>query len=628
MIKAEDLLAARLPAGPRPAPTGRRLTFLLTEYAAQDKAYVTNLWVAADSGIRPLTRGGGTVSQPRWSPDGRFLAYTARPARTQNAHTQIWLMPMEGGEPYPVTTSPTPAHSPAWSPDGSRLLYLALDPASEEEAQLEARGGTRRVDAPPRMQQIWCLDVAGGGATRLTRDRTTKADPVFSPDGRTIAFARRPDPTCNHDYHSSIWIMDADGRGKRRLGPPQGSATQPRFAPDGSRLAFLHRRLPAYGYPDRVAVAALDGTAGQLLTEDLDRPAVELAWGQDDRIHFLLHDGLRQHLWSVPARGGQPEQLTRGDRSLSGLALSADGQRALYVSAASHRPGELHLCNADGSDEKTLTDFNPHLDKAQLGRTRAVSWKAPDGQRLEGLLTLPAKHRKGRKIPLIVEPHGGPAGARTFSFSYTWQFLAARGYAVFAPNFRGSAGYGEAFVTANIDDFGGGDFGDIMAGVDHLVGRGIADPRRLGIMGYSYGGFMTGWAIGHTDRFKAAVAGAGVHNLQSFFGTTDIQWFTQHYQRGFPWERPEAYARQSPVTYAERMQTPTLVYHGDEDRRVPLEQSEQLYMALKHRKVPTQFIRYPREAHGIAEYPHRLDLLERMLEWFDRYVKGKKQKKS
>ena len=301
--------------------------------------------------------------------------------------------------------------------------------------------------------------------------------------------------------------------------------------------------------------------------------------------------------------------------------LAADARRMAFVSSSPTLPGEVHVADADGSNEKALTTMNPQLQGASLGRTRIVSWKAADDLQIEGLLVLPPGYRKGKALPTIVEPHGGPAGCRTCDFSARWQVLTGCGYAIFSPNFRGSAGYGKAFVSANEDDFGGGDFADIMSGVDMLIEKGIADPNRLGVMGGSYGGFMTAWTIGHTDRFKGAIVGAGVTNLQSFFGTTDIQWFTRQYQQGAPWENPHSYAEQSPITYVDRIKTPTLIYHGDEDRRVPIEQGEQLYVALRERRVEVEFVRYPREGHGLEEYYHQLDNLERTIGWFTRYLK-------
>jgi dipeptidyl aminopeptidase/acylaminoacyl peptidase len=241
---------------------------------------------------------------------------------------------------------------------------------------------------------------------------------------------------------------------------------------------------------------------------------------------------------------------------------------------------------------------------------------------IEGLLVFPVDHQEGRKVPLIVEPHGGPQGVRTVVFNPTWQMFAGAGYGVLVPNFRGSGSHGREFVRANIGDWGGGDYKDIMAGVDHVIQEGIADETKLGIQGWSYGGFMTNWVITHTDRFKAAVSGAGLSNLESFYGTTDIQGFMEYYHKGFPWVSRDIYRGSSPLASDFKVSTPTLILHGEEDRRVPVSQSEELYHYLKKADVTVRFVRYPREPHGLREPNHQLDRYTRMLGWFNKYILG------
>ncbi|MFH1570660.1 MAG: S9 family peptidase [Gemmatimonadota bacterium] len=511
-------------------------------------------------------------------------------------------------------------HSIDWCPDGQCLLYLSREAPGKEEKRLKEEGGIRVVDGFVRMPQVWTVEVAGGQCRQLTRDRSAKAAARWSPDGRRIAFEQRPDPTANQAFGSRLYVMEASGKGKRRLTSASDCENAPRWSPDGQEIAYLRRTALRYPQLDELAMVPLRGGGARVLTRRLDRSVTEMQWAPDGRhIVAAVHDGMRQHLHAVAARGGRCRPLTEGDRLVSAPRLA--GGRMAFLSESCTEPGEIHVAAPDGRGEERLTATNPQVKGWRLGRTRALRWKAPDGLEVEGVLVLPPDYRKGRALPLIVEPHGGPAGARTWGFYAGWQVLAGRGYAVLAPNFRGSAGYGQAFVAANEDDFGGGDFADVMSGVDALVEKGIADPRRLGIMGYSYGGYMTAWAIGQTDRFRAAVAGAGVTNLQSFYGTSDIQWFTRQYQRGAPWERAERYAAQSPITFVGRVKTPTLIYHGDEDRRVPMEQSEQLYVSLRERGVPTQLVRYPRAGHGLSEYHHRRDCLERIVAWLDRWVK-------
>ena len=298
----------------------------------------------------------------------------------------------------------------------------------------------------------------------------------------------------------------------------------------------------------------------------------------------------------------------------------------VFVSATPATPGELYVAAAGASigNERALTNMNPRLKNVAMGKAQMVQWQAPDGLAVEGLLMLPPGYRRKRLLPLVVDIHGGPASVRGYGFDYRARVLAGCGWAQLAPNFRGSTGYGETFMTANKGDFGEGPFQDVMTGVDAMIDRGIADPERLMIVGESYGGYITAWAIGQTTRFKAAVIGCGLVDLQSFFGTSAARGLMEHFQAGRPWETPQNYIDASPITHVGRVKTPTLIYHGDEDRSVPIGQSEQLYVSLRERGLDVEFVRYPREGHSLQEYLHCRDSLERTVAWLGRWLRGSK----
>ncbi len=624
----EDLLALRQLTDPQLSPDGSRVAFVVAEADAASGETAHHLWIVSTDGgqARALTFGSACHREPRWSPDGQRLAFVADAAETgagDERKGQIWLLPMDGGQAEQLTQVAAGVQGIEWSPDGKALLFLAAEMPGDEEQALREQGGIRLVHQFAKMVQIGSVQVGGDRRCRqLTRDRSSKAMARWSPDCQRIVFERRATATSNHSYMASLWVMDADGKDKKKLSQGKGGDTRPVWSPDGSQIAFLHRRQAAYRYIDELALLTLKSGEMRILTPKLDRAVLDICWSADGkRILFPLQDGVRQNLHAVTAHGGRIHQLTEGDRVVSAPSLAADAKQMVFLSGSPTYPNRIHIAATDGTEDKVLADLNPQLKHLRLRRTRVVQWTAADGRRIEGLLTLPSGVSRGRAVPTVVVPHGGPAGCSTCSFGAAAQALVGSGYAVFAPNFRGSAGYGQAFLLANEDDFGGGDFGDVMAGVDMLIDRGIADAQRLAVMGYSYGGYMASWAIGHTDRFKAAVVGAGVTNLQSFFGTTDIQWFTRLYQRGAPWQCPQSYAEQSPITYAASMRTPTLIYHGDEDRRVPMEQSEQLYVALREQNVEVEFVRYPRAGHGLEEYWHKLDSLQRILRFLDRHVR-------
>ncbi len=617
----DDLLQRASVGAPQLSPDGRTIVFPLTEFSPERQEYIHNIYRVTSTGGAPtaLTTRRGSDGQPRWSPNGDSIAFVSdRPGDGPQGKSQIWLLPAQGGEAVQLTQVGGGAHSPRWAPDGGSLLFLSAETAGPQERQLLDQGGIRLVDQFIKMTQLWIVDPATGACRQLTRDRSTKANPAWAPDSRRIVFEQRADPTSNHTYKSRLYTIDTSGKKRRQLTREPGCDTQPNWSPDGCHIAFLHRAEPRYTALDQLAVYPLDGGPVRHPLPDLDRNVSAPVWAANSRaVYFTVQDGVRQQLHRLDLDSDSAVPLTRGNQTVSHPSLGPDNTLALHLETAD-RPGQLHLLAA--GRKRQLTRFNSALNTAPRPKTRAISWRATDGLRIEGLLILPPKYEPGHPLPTIVEPHGGPAGNRSFQFAPKSQALARAGYVVLAPNFRGSTGYGDAFMQANHNDFGGGDFADMMSGVDYLVDQGLADPDRLGITGGSYGGFMTGWAIGHTDRFKAAVAGAGVFNLLSFYGTTDIQWFTEHYQRGTPWQQRQAYLDQSPISYIDRINTPTLLYHGDEDRRVPMEQTEQFYTALKRRRQTVEFVRYPRAGHGLSEYLHVRDNLERTLAWFARYL--------
>jgi dipeptidyl aminopeptidase/acylaminoacyl peptidase len=465
--------------------------------------------------------------------------------------------------------------------------------------------------------------VGSQQTVQLTKDHYNVSDPQWSPDGRWIAFVKRPTPKADDAQFSDIMILSAEGGTPRKLVENEGPDTSPRWSPDGQWIAYVSSPRPFYGNQNDVYVVPASGGTPRSLTAALDRNETNPIWSPDGKtIYFEATTGVNHYFFSVPVSQGAIKPLINGNRVCSAVQLAKDGSFfALTLSDPMH-PADLWVCRADGSGLRQLTRANPQLDDLKLGATETVRWKSPaGGWEIEGLLVKPADYQPGKKYPLIVEPHGGPAGVVTNSFRSMWQVLAGRGYAVLAPNFRGSDGYGKKFIEANVGDWGGGDYQDVMSGVDALIAKGNADPARLGVEGWSYGGFMTSWIVTHTNRFKAAVDGAGVTDLLSMYGTTDIQRFNEYYMLGRPWEKFEVYRKNSPMTYIAQAKTPTLILHGIEDRRVPISQGEEFYIGLKKVSVETEFVRYPREPHGFTEPNHQIDRIQRTVAWFDKYLK-------
>jgi dipeptidyl aminopeptidase/acylaminoacyl peptidase len=627
-----DAIAIKTVSDTQISPDGTQVAFVVRELDLSANEFFSNLWIVPVGGgeARRFTSSLKTDSAPRWSPDGKWLAFLAnreskrRPDGDGPPKTQVWVMSAGGGEAQPVTdVKGGVTGSLAWSPDGRQIAFTAQEPQTEDEQKrLKEKRDMVVVGEATKMSQLWVADVASRNARQLTTDRADSSGPAWSPDGQAIAFVRRPTPNPDDGLLSDILIIPAAGGAPRLLVKNPGPDADPRWSPDGRSIAYLAGDRAQSGGQNDVMVVAATGGEPVNLTRAFDRDESNPVWSPDGKvISFEANIGANRYFFSVPAAGGPVKPLCGGTLGIGSLSLSRDGKTVAYNSSDPLQPADVWAANADGTNARRLTKMNPQVDEFRLGATELVRWKNPDGGEVEGVLVKPADFQAGRKYPLIVEPHGGPAGTQQTRFNPTWQAYAGRGYAVFAPNFRGSNGYGKAFIEANAGKWGVVDFQDIMSGVDYVISLGFVDPDRMGVEGWSYGGYMSQFIVTHTDRFKAAVPGAGMSNMISFYGTTDIQRFTIYYMTGHPWETPEVYRRSSPIFSIDKAKTPTLILFGEQDRRVPIEQGEQFYTALKQRGVEVQMVRYPREPHGFAEPNHQIDRIQRIADWFDRFLK-------
>ncbi|OGD20873.1 MAG: hypothetical protein A2W03_02665, partial [Candidatus Aminicenantes bacterium RBG_16_63_16] len=551
---------------------------------------------------------------------------------------QIWLIDLAGGEarkPVPIEGG---ASSFAWSPDGRKIAFLARSPRPPGKEKVS--NGPDDViifDQDVPGLQLFVLDPASGEISRLTADLSAVTDFSWSPDGKKIAFAAQPSPRIQDLYRTDIYTVELETRVIRDLVKRPGIDTFPRFSPDGGQVAFLSTE----GKTDWIAnwylcLVPAAGGAPRNITPKFDEFLFTPQWSPDGRrILFQSPKGLGNQLYSVsPEKGGEPRPLLGGDHVWSDFSFSASAERMAFLGTNAVTPTEVFISGSGEFSPVRLTFTNPQLQDISLGRQEIVHWKSSDGLDIEGLLLLPPGSPAAKPYPLLTYVHGGPSGRFTASFSpqigspypvqaecYPLHVLAGLGYAVFMPNPRGSYGYGEKFRKANLLDWGGGDYRDIMSGIDALVGRKIADPAKLGIMGRSYGGYMTAWIISQTVRFKVASLGAGMSNLVSFYGQTDIPGYTEYYLGDVPWQALDRYMSRSPVLYARDIKTPTLILHGEKDFRVPLPQAQELYAALKRNGVPVELIIYPRQGHVVVEPKFMRDMMERNLDWFARWMK-------
>ena len=629
------------------SPDGKWVAFTVGEIDAENNRGRGRLWLMSADGKEqfPLTSGlradgkPASDSRPCWSPDGKQIAFHSG----RSGSTQIWLIRPFGGEATPLTDDKTGCGALMtdgffagldWSPDGTQLAFVAQLPEPKEKPKSDVKVvGVQHGEGYANVKSrahIWTMSVDGGKAKRITRGDYHHGDPRWSPDGKSIALVcnRTRDEeavTASINKNYDLWLVPVRGGKLRKLTTNQGPDHSPRWSPDGRRIAYLS--CPRCGsHSDVFDLSVLEVKSGKsrVLTTELaysvDRPSAQ-CWQPDSKaVLVTLGVKAQSHLYRVSVADGALKPLVRGREFVTGAVLTPDGERIAVTTASDRKLSEIQIRSAGSAKPSVTTRFNDWLREYEIGKMEMVRWRS-DEFTVEGVVTKPPAYRKGRKYPMVVVPHGGPHGRVAFTMALPMQLLASQGYVVFAPNFRGSTGYGQDFVDADRADFGGGDFRDIMRGVDKLVDDGLADPDRLGIYGASYGGFMTTWSVGNTDRYKAAVAVCAVTNLHSMFGTTDIKSWTTWEFGGYPWEKFDDIVRCSPITYIDKVKTPILLLHGEADIRVPITQSEEFHSALKVRGVKTQFVRYPKEGHGISQPAHVQDYWERTLGWLKKYLR-------
>jgi dipeptidyl aminopeptidase/acylaminoacyl peptidase len=596
------------------SPDGKLLALEVRE-PVKGASADSHIWVlnVTSGELRQWTSSAKSENNPHWSPDGRYLAFLSN----RDENRQIYLMPANGGEAERLTAAKNNVQSFQWSPDGKQIAFLAGEPKTDDEEKREKdKADQRVVDRDDKHARLWSVDVESHKTRQVTKSPWRVQEFAWIP-GRNEFMVKATDHPELDQWTDKIYTAPVAGGDLKELAAPRGPIRHLRVSLDGKQLGYLGSPIDGPTPHDLFALPVSGGTTGNLTGPRIDRPISQFEWRPDGSLVGLVQKGFDHEIDSI-----RPSGIERmfPDFSLEPIdfTISAAGAVAMVAADADTLP-ELWLA-ASGSAPKPMSHFNQEWSKIPLHQSEIVKYPSFDGKLIEAQLVKPDGYRASAKLPLIVLVHGGPTGAWSQRFHNWTQLLAARGYLVMCPNIRGSTGYGHKFIESNRTDWGGGDFKDVMAGVDWLVARGDADPRRLGIGGWSYGGYMAMWAPTQTDRFKASVAGAGMSDLASEFGTeagsAGDEWFY-----GAPYEHLADFQKSSPITYAKNVKTPMLILQGEADRTDPLGQSQQMYHALKRYGVKSDFVIYPREGHGITEEKHQIDLLERMLSWFDMYLK-------
>jgi dipeptidyl aminopeptidase/acylaminoacyl peptidase len=648
-MRPDDVYALTGVADPRISPDGRRVAYVVNSVDREQNRYRSAIWIAPLDGSeepRQFTSGEAGDRSPRWSPDGLWLAFVSdRGGENEKEPGQLYVMPADGGEPRRLTDGKEGVESVAWSPDSSRIAFArrVRDAAYEEEDERkrEPRRFTRvffKLDSVgwtgDRRKHVFVVGLAAGDERQLTDGDCEDDDPAWSPDGTRVVFTSMRGARWDVELVEALYELEVDAAGAepRRLTGEDEHGAKAAFSPDGSLLAYHHH--PEDGtdpYHGQIAVARPDGGERRILTTSLDRQcspyplAREPVW-DGDRIVFTVEDGGNIHVYAVAADGsGEPELLVGGEQAVGSIDM-VDGE-LVYTASTHTRPHELFVSN--GKRLTAVCDgFVAGRELADAERFTAVS---KDGTEVDAWLVRPAGYEEGRRYPVLLTIHGGPFTQYGTGFFDEFQVYSGAGYAVLFSNPRGGSGYSEAWgraIRGPVDGSGRGwgsvDYEDLMGVVDSALERfPFLDPERLGVLGGSYGGYMTSWIVGHTNRFKAALSERAVNDLTSMFGSSDIGWDFGRYFGGPLWENVEGYLAMSPATYATAIETPLLVAHSEDDLRCHVEQGEHLFNLLRVLGKEVEMLRFPGESHELSRSGspvHRVQRFEAVLEWFGRHL--------
>ncbi len=632
----EEIVSFETPGEVCISPDGRYILYTVRSVDMEANKYITHIWMASitDGTVRKMTHGSVSSESAAWAPDSKNFAFL----REVDGKRQVHIMTAFGGESHPVTDFKTGVNNFRLSPDGRKIAFTAIKDDSEKKKEIEKKMGKFEIiDDEKGIAHLWIkvIDSEEPAQSIIERENLHVVDIAWSPRGDRIAFSAQPDSRMQSFTQSDIYILTIKDRSITPLVSRKGPDHNPVWSPDGEHIAFSTTMgAEEYYFNTHICKIPSSGGAIEDLTAQFDEDANLLAWTHRG-IWFDGFDGMKRHLYRINGNNNQIQQITRGDDfALGRCSISRDGQAIGFSSANANTYSEVYASRTARFRPKKLSDFATQGHNWTLATKERVSWKSKDGTEITGVLIKPVDFDPTRKYPLLVVIHGGPAGISIpqkfdrMGTYYPIEHWAAKGAVILEPNYRGSTGFGQSFRKLNVRNLGLGDYEDVISGVDNLISRGFIDADRLAAMGWSQGGYISAFITCYSDRFKATSVGAGISDWITYYVNTDITPFTRIYLEANPWQDEEIYRKTSPMTYINNAKTPTLIQHGEFDRRVPIPNAYKLYRGLKDRGVPVKFIVYKGFGHGITKPKEKIAVLTHNFQWFNQHIWGEAEAKN